>query len=699
MTDHLTPGPEARARIQKFSLKDLQAFLEEVPAERMRALTSSLPSVDGFRRGSRAGISKQREVLAWRLRTPGANEADYKALYLVWRAWIDETQPSAPLIQELIDELEEAAHNADGPDARRVLIEERTNSLLQKLKEQSEENRSSRESIQRLYNFSPLPTTTAAHDIISAAKPAADVDRDATYRNLPLRLSEDEREIQSIKSQLKIVMDRVGAIADQSAKAVRDLAGLRDAVREARSLADATRVMVHEHAKAKSAHDREDNGAAAEARVKALANDIGKLRESVSQLASLSDGLRHVAFTAQKLGETQGEFADQQKQHASRLDQFAAAIEQIRLDVDALLAERTQADSIAALTEQMADLARQIDTVAGRPHPLHQIREVLQHPASVSPALRCTLLPAAGNAAAISSRGNLVAAFADALRRLGMRNTAAQLLAEECTAAVAARQAIFLQGAFASRVARSLAAATGGPAAARLPMPIGLQDGVPLRLAIEEGFSSLEDAVGGLAIEGFNHVPLDLTREIISDCVGPVTLPSTPYRRIAVFATLSQGVAALPIEPEALELGPVFDLDYLDWRTSPGTEASLPQSSFLAAKTDQALLGEVAGAGANTEEAVQLAQALTHKRNPALERTLVRAYQALHLVRSEENSVTPLHSLLYGWLLPYWRALGLSRESVDSAIHGGKIHGGPADARLTAIVATEFPDDEKNGAP
>src|SRR5262245_44073277 len=123
MTDRLSPSPEARARIQQLSQKELQAFFDEVPARAMRSLAPYLPPVDGFRPGSPAGIVKQKETLARRLNRPAANENDYNALYMVWRTWIDETQPNAPLIQNLIDELEEAADNADGEDARGLVVE------------------------------------------------------------------------------------------------------------------------------------------------------------------------------------------------------------------------------------------------------------------------------------------------------------------------------------------------------------------------------------------------------------------------------------------------------------------------------------------------------------------------------------------------------------------------------------------------
>jgi hypothetical protein len=357
-----------------------------------------------------------------------------------------------------------------------------------------------------------------------------------------------------------------------------------------------------------------------------------------------------------------------------------------------------QADRIAPLCEQIAELARRVDATAAQPQPSHQTIDSPRHAASISGALHWASIPTAGNAVAISSYTGLATAFADAVRPLGMRRSGAQLLAEECAAAIAARQAIFLQGAFASRVARALAAATGGAASARLAMPIGVLDSGQLRLAVEEAFASLNDGVGALAIEGINHVPFDLIREIIADCTDPAGPPNAPYRRIAVFATLSPGVASLPIEPEALELGPVFGLDYLDWRTNPNP-APEPRGSFLPAKTDQAIFAQLASARANAEEAVHLAQALAAKRNPAIERSVVRAYQALHLTRSDQKTVTPLHSLFCGWLLPYWRALGISREQIDSAFDGGKIHGALLDGRLTAMLAAEFADSKKGRGP
>jgi predicted nucleic acid-binding Zn-ribbon protein len=228
----LSPGPDAKARIQKLSQKELQEFFEEVPAAGMRFVASVLPTVDGFRPGSPAGIVRQKEALARRLIRPTANDRDFHGLYVIWRTWIGETQANAPLIQELIDKLEDVADNTEEPEARRIAIEQQVDSLLQQLKDESQQNRCTRETIERFFTFSPFPETPASRSIIASAKGVADVERDAKLQNLPNRLDQDEHEIKAIKSDLHALTDRVTSVARDAGKALDELPKLRAAIEE-----------------------------------------------------------------------------------------------------------------------------------------------------------------------------------------------------------------------------------------------------------------------------------------------------------------------------------------------------------------------------------------------------------------------------------------------------------------------------------
>ena len=81
MSDRLSPGPDAKARFQALGEKDFQTFFEEVSAPAMQSVARYLPTVDGFRKTSLAGIAKQKTALARKLTKANANDRDFNGLY------------------------------------------------------------------------------------------------------------------------------------------------------------------------------------------------------------------------------------------------------------------------------------------------------------------------------------------------------------------------------------------------------------------------------------------------------------------------------------------------------------------------------------------------------------------------------------------------------------------------------------------
>jgi hypothetical protein len=708
MSDRLQPGPGAKTRIQALSQKQFQAFFDEVPAAAMQRVARYLPSIDGFRKTSQAGILRQKEALARRLSKSIAQDRDYHGLYLIWRTWIDENVTNAVLIQELIDDVEEAAEGKDGPEARRLAVEEHVDSLLEKLKEESQQNRCTREQIERLFIFSPFPETPTARGIISAAKSAADVDRDATLSDLPTRLKQDEDEIQSIKSRLNELDERFVRVASDVEKALEELPKLQSALTEATTAAEGARNAVLQQAQAAvAAPPAQSDGAlsAIEARLKALADEVEGLRGGLSDATSMLGTLSEMQQAVAQLGAVQKTYSEERQQQAERVGAIVSTFEEIKRDVTALLDDRTGADQLAPLTKQLLELERRLDVVISRPPPHYETKDLASYRGDTARDTRVGIRWDAlhptdhGAAASIQSHSGLASALAKTLQALGLRKTAAQVFGEECAAAVAGRQAVFLRGAFATRVARALARAIGGTVSARLSVPIGIQDGEELRLSIDSALGTNTASIGAVAIEGINMTALDVTQGVLADCVDPETGASeAEVARVAIFATIAQGLASLPLEAGYFELGPVFDLDYLDWRTSPSTNPELA-AGILSAEVDQAIFGQLTSAAVDIEEATRLARSFTKKRNPSAERTIVRAYRALSLIRSEPQAVTPLQSLYFGWLLPRWRALRLPKDQIDSELDGGKANGQSVDPRLSAMLEAEFPDSrEGDGA-
>jgi len=704
VSDALTPGPDARARIQALGQKTLLAFFGEVPAGAMQQVARFLPSVDGFRKTSDAGIAKQKEALARKLSRSGANDRDYHGLYLIWRSWIDANFPNAELAHELIDGVEDAADAAGGPEDRRLAIETHVDSLLEKLREESQQNKCTREQIDRLFTFSPFPETSAGRGLIAAAKPASEVNRDAELGDLPKRLRHDEDEIQSLKAALKALSSRLDPLAASVEAAFAKLPALESSIAKAQTIAEGARTAIQEEIKRAQAAEAtkqgaktDDGRAAIEACMEAVAGEVDTVSNELRKLASSFTAVDEHVATVQKAS------AENTQSQNSRFEELSRAIKQIEQDIAAWSEDRTLAEQLAAFGERLRELEDRENVALPTASKAYETKDLTTYQSGevidLRSGLRWVGLQAINGStpAAIRSHADIAGAFVKALQALGLRKTTGQIFAEECAAAVLSRQAIFLKGAFATRVARGLARALAGPASARLAIPIGLQDGEELRFCITSALDRHPQLVGALAIEGINRTAIDVTKEVLSDWIDrPASAADGRGGRAAIFATIAGGIASLPIEGGYFELGPVFDLDYLDWRTNQPAEPE-PAGNILSIEADLSMQGQVISGGANTEEAIRLARQYKQKRNPAIERAFARAYQALHAARSDQKAVTPLQSLCYGWLLPYWRALNLSKDQIDSELDGGKCNGTAPDPRLVAMLAGEFVDEKSDG--
>jgi hypothetical protein len=77
------------------------------------------------------------------------------------------------------------------------------------------------------------------------------------------------------------------------------------------------------------------------------------------------------------------------------------------------------------------------------------------------------------------------------------------------------------------------------------------------------------------------------------------------------------------------------------------------------------------------------------KRNVRIERIACSAFGALQQVAGSRAEPSVMQSLAFGWLVPLWLALGVSREDADSELDGGKYDSpkGKIDSRIASIFA------------
>lgn len=671
MSGRLSPGPEARARLQALGEEEFQAFFDEIPPPAMQGIAKYLPSVDGFRNTSPAGIAKQKVALARKLRKANVGDRDFNALYLIWRTWIDANFENPKVVHEVMDKLEEAADKSPSVDERRIAVEQNVDAFLQLLKDESQQNHCTREQIERLFTFSPLPETSATRGLIAAAKTAAEVERDAALTELPKRLKIDEGAIERIKSELKSLSERLVLTNESVEPLSANLDKLQSKVAEVK-------------ASAKKAHDAVEALAQADAavdlKIEALTSSVKSQRGEIRPLEPKLEDINTLRNKIARFADAQKTFEDSLRKQEQRVADLGSALDEIRRK-QAEQPEGALEEKLRAFDERLCNLERR--PAASRP-PSAPLTQFYPDPQRHSVGLRWDSLVATDrtDVALLKSHTDLSRAIAGALQSLGLRKSAAQIFGEECSAAVIAKQAIFLRGSFATQTARAIGRVIGGPASVRIAMPLGLQDGEQLRVTVQHAFETERPTIGAIVIEGINRTALDITKEVLCDCLDP-GFDRAPARS-AVIGTISKGVASIQLELGYCDIGPVFDLNCLDWRAGQSPSAADAVSAF-SADTDKSLFAQIGNANAETEEAIRLADAFVARRDPSIERAFLKAYRALHLVRTDIKTVTALQSLFFGWLMPYWLTLGVAKEQIEIEFDGGKVNGAAVDPRLTAM--------------
>lgn len=695
MSDRLTPGPEAKARIQAHSEKDFLAFFDELPVAGMQRVARYLPKVDGFRQTSSLGIAQQKIALARRLGRQNVSDRELEALYMIWREWTGATFGNAVAVQELIDQVEDAAENAQDEETRRLAIDNKVDALFAKLNEDSRQNLCTREQIERFLEFSPLPQTDTARRLTASSKASSEVKHDTAFNELPDRLQRAETDLKEVRAQIDRTSERTDQNLRSVTEALSDVRELRTTTSQSKQEIDRLRADGQQHAAEQSRIKEEVTAKekATDTRLKSLSDQVNDARLELQAIRlQIPDGAR-IDESLAKLATSIVEGDDRERTTTNTaITRFQAELDQLTRDLITLSQDRTFNDKFVSLMARISEVEAQLARA-----PLAAIPEGAAPAAALTrvlePASRLLWEPLAfqqsGTATAIETPNQIASGFSAALQTLGLRKQAADVFGEECAAAFIARQAIFLKGAFAVHAARLLAASMSGGSAARLSMPVGLANDQDLRAAIMAAFPPTRQHIGGFVIEGVDVAPMQMVRETIADCLFP-RRGMQPHVRIAVIATLSEGMASLPLEKAYFELGPVFDLDLLDWRSAYLGETSVVANT-LKPEADQSQWDGFAAENIDTSEAVRLARSFSKRPEPAIEQTILRAFRALHFIRRKPNAVTPLQSLFYGWLLPYWRLQQITRDQVDTELDGGKVNGTEADKRLATLLL-DFPE-------
>jgi hypothetical protein len=630
--------------------------LNEVLPETTRALAKLLPPVKGFRKGSPQELIHQKRALASKfMAREGVPSGDRtradSALYSFWRAWGKEHLGIPMEINDLLNDMELLLDQEGGLDAPKV--SELIDRLFLMLKDASGENRCSRENIERFFLFGPFEGSAVISAAIASSKSAREVEREKAIHGLPDRLHRDEENLRALDDRLNALVLELGTLAA-------DIEQLR-------------------HAAPAPDPNPSDEIAGS---VKELAAELSKINEQIDDLASsiraIEKGHRHVVDQEELvplLGRLKRLIAESDRNERRHLETGTVLdalsgrfdeLESLFLELPQANADRTtnvQPASDGVIVEP-ATLPRAVPSVSA-------LRlERIEFP---SAAVKIVAEPIGGPRALLEQ--NLIA--------VGLKTSSSERLATEIFAAISARCLVYLKGAFATLAARACAIALAGTQSFRISVPVGLMNASDLGLTIASANPSTSDQTAAIVLEGLNNVPV----EAITDTLYDVTTGSSG-REMLLFASLGDGPSALPYCTHLLDLGPVFDLDVLEWRLVPPVAAPL-----VSCQVPPEALRPVVKSSGDLEEFLTLLR--KHgRRNPRRERLAVGHYKHLVAMSSEDHSA--LKSAAYGWLLPLWDIVGVPIEDMDHSLNGTKCDTSVPDDRLRRIL-NDFKTDSGDG--
>ncbi|QDZ11827.1 hypothetical protein [Devosia ginsengisoli] len=478
---------------------------------------------------------------------------------------------------------------------------------------------------------------------MATSKSAKEVDRDKALHGLPERLHRDEELIRSQD-------DRLNAVVVELETLTADIEQLRQAAPTPASTLF------------------EDTAS----RVTDLAAELLKTKEKVEGLASsvtaMKEGHRHLIDEQKLVPLLEGlerltaESDDNERRHL----ETATVFETIsgRLDeLESLFLQLPQAKADLS-TDKVAESDYVSQTPVAPPHgvlsspPL--LLETIEFPAAV-----------AQNVAEQSLRP--AALLEQNLSAIGLKTSSAERLATEVFAAISSCCLVSFKGAFATLAARACAIALAGSQSFRLAVPIGVLNASELSRTINPAVPLESDQVAALVLEGLNNVPVEAIADILFDLST-----GSAGRELLIFASLGDGASALPECSHLLDLGPIFDLDVLDWKLTPPVAAPM-----VSCRMGRMSLRPVVDASADLEDFLALLRKYG-RRNPRRERRAVSHYKNLVAMSSEAGAA--LKSAAYGWLLPLWAIVGVPKEEMDHSLNSGNCDAATPDERLLRLL-------------
>jgi len=614
-----TYAPMALGRLEKVGERSILQYFKSVPSGSLKHIAKLLPAVSGFRPGTTATLERQLQTLVHKLAQGRLTKSFARSREEIglYAIWRAWSQRHlAPsTITENLFEALETEVEEDGHDSLSKAMVDALDAYTAALEV-------GQETLVEFVTMSPFDEIGEMLAIARRAKTVSEIQAAAALKELPTRLEKDEGALHELEARVAAIE---ATLQDTPVPTTDDLACMATFTKD---FAELKAAITGEMATVRS------------------------LGEAVDRLSNLVDQHSEKA-----------RLLEQSTSETAKATLEAARKTNLRLDdaennILGLLEYEPRLSALEAFRKTEGPvIAAAVGTSNG--------------PFSIAAR-------SSNKSAILDTVEAALTALKAALHGEGLTKSSAEIFAQELLAAASARQAIFLKGAFARDVAAACARSLAGSAVARLPIALGANE--PWARSVGSLWS--QPALEGKAaivviVENVNGAAMAVSFDGIADLLASRIDDGRPAT--VVFATLIDSPAAFPLEKLYLRLGPVFDLDLMEWR---GKRAKLVNPGELTPNAISAIFRFLPSKPMDFEETRRLSSLAAGKRDPRFELIVDDAFSALSQLRSESAEFTAIQSLQFGWLLPYWVMRSPQVSELDAEIDGGRCDGKKVDGRL-----------------
>jgi len=577
--------PNKRRAIVERGWTNFESFFHKLPLTDQNEIYSSsgrLPDVDGFRRGTPAGNKKRLEELFRHLGAKdGSRESDrawraYDGIFLDWVMTCTDLNNLLLTFDNDTDFVEQPEGMPPNTDLDVA--------CFAMLSQASKRGEVTREDITTFYDFGYFVVDNQIEHYIELAIPEKDVQSIRELRALPAKLDK-------LHGAVDALTERIDGVARDVAKHATTVHGIEERVNVLATPTD----------------DGFIQGALAS---KADANTVGVIGAMVNVLTqTVADLAQQVTLVAQSdaaesgiSGVTQDFTEIVVAIEAAEIKATIAAqgvhdlqvtmdttTEMLRREIAGIM-EGTRSLSERAIDARIAELR---DEIARKVVDTTPTTSIATAAIGVIPVLQAEPLVST-EVSVWPQNTSIVEHLERNILAAGLLSRSAKSLAREVLAGLGAGQLVTFRGSVAPLIAELCAQTIAAQSAWMTRIPVGMLSSNDLGHLINSFLaeSRSQDSMRVLIIDGLNRSALEVFGSELSSLIGRRLLnlaPSAP--RLHLLGTVVDGPSALPIGPGLCELGPILDVDALNW--SPKGAQGTIEGTFVPSTVWDAHVGAI----------------------------------------------------------------------------------------------------------